>query len=1063
MAKRKYSRKSNRLINRYDDAGTLNHGSSSLTGSSKQSLADTLLKSPNLSTKLGGAAAHVPHVSSGSTAGNSSSSSSGSSSSNINTNNTSNTTSDGSSIFGLSSDNLGALSGAVGTAGYSILSDGLDSKAGSTINSIGSTAGNIVSMIPGGQVIGAAIKAGSGVVGGLTNKLFGANLNTEKIDSIKSNNNSLNTLNIGEGDTNYLANSWNSINFGSDFSKKNIGRDGIFSNKASNTYKRLRNQQNVARSNASLLFNNAVNNSDYNNDLNMMANYSAYGGPLGGYGYNNSAVGYDLSMQQLANQRLNTLNQSKLTSMPNSFGATNTSNTLSNGGSIYINPANRGKFNATKKATGKSTEELTHSKNALTRRRAIFAQNAAKWNHKKAFGGDLSVNGGDFPTGLLNIGTGGTHEQNPNEGVQMGVDNQGVPNLVEQDEVVYNDYVYSNRLKATKDSLKAGQLPDKYIGKSFSDIAELLGRESEERPNDPISQAGLKDNMDRLQTSQEDLKQTKQLNQFRRLPKEQQLAIMQQGQQMQQAQQAQQGNPQEQQGLQVPQEYMQSDNREPQFGFGGNLFLGGGNKKKLHFTSSDFMRNTDRNMFMTPEEKAAYYNGNNYNVVDWNNVNPAFDNSINVGYVPYYSNKSVNDVQNMENSSNYQAFTNYILNNDNDYTRAYINNLNNKLGNNMLLDSKGNRVSNFNTLYNNLRNDHKQGYAHLTPSFSEKSAFPKINVFKDDAGNIYWDKNSAAQAGYDISKDIANTTDKANETKLIMGNITNLSNPEGRAGIIEDNIKYNNNNSKEEDEPYTQDLEPTWMRYAPVVGSALGVFSDAMGWTNKPDYTNADIIANSVNHLSNVSATPVGNYLQYNPFDRDYYINKLNAQAGATRRGVVNASNGNRATATAGILAADYNAQNQLGDLARQAEEYNLKQREDVGTFNRGTNEFNSESSLKAQMANKQNDELRVNAALQSAKLRDDIFNRASAGRSANLTNLFNNMGNIGRENYARNMITANRALMYAPTANGGQTYKAKAEALKKQANAYLKAKNKSKKSNGGYLTINNKRGRKQA
>ena len=30
----------------------------------------------------------------------------------------------------------------------------------------------------------------------------------------------------------------------------------------------------------------------------------------------------------------------------------------------------------------RSTEELTHSKNPLTRKRAIFAQNAAKWNHK---------------------------------------------------------------------------------------------------------------------------------------------------------------------------------------------------------------------------------------------------------------------------------------------------------------------------------------------------------------------------------------------------------------------------------------------------------------------------------------------------------------------------------------------------------------------------------------------------------------------------------------------------------------------------------------------------------
>ena len=46
------------------------------------------------------------------------------------------------------------------------------------------------------------------------------------------------------------------------------------------------------------------------------------------------------------------------------------------GKDIHINPANR----ATKKRTGKTTEQLTHSKNPLTRKRAIFALNASKWN-----------------------------------------------------------------------------------------------------------------------------------------------------------------------------------------------------------------------------------------------------------------------------------------------------------------------------------------------------------------------------------------------------------------------------------------------------------------------------------------------------------------------------------------------------------------------------------------------------------------------------------------------------------------------------------------------------------
>lgn len=50
------------------------------------------------------------------------------------------------------------------------------------------------------------------------------------------------------------------------------------------------------------------------------------------------------------------------------------------GKSIHINPANRGKFNATKKRTGKTTEQLAHSKNPLTRKRAVFALNSRKWS-----------------------------------------------------------------------------------------------------------------------------------------------------------------------------------------------------------------------------------------------------------------------------------------------------------------------------------------------------------------------------------------------------------------------------------------------------------------------------------------------------------------------------------------------------------------------------------------------------------------------------------------------------------------------------------------------------------
>jgi len=62
------------------------------------------------------------------------------------------------------------------------------------------------------------------------------------------------------------------------------------------------------------------------------------------------------------------------------------------GSGIHIKPENKGKFTATKKATGKTTEELTHSKNPVTKNRAIFAQNAAKWKHE-----DGSKNVKGFP------------------------------------------------------------------------------------------------------------------------------------------------------------------------------------------------------------------------------------------------------------------------------------------------------------------------------------------------------------------------------------------------------------------------------------------------------------------------------------------------------------------------------------------------------------------------------------------------------------------------------------------------------------------------------------------
>ena len=71
-------------------------------------------------------------------------------------------------------------------------------------------------------------------------------------------------------------------------------------------------------------------------------------------------------------------------------------------------------------------------------------------NNRKAFGGWNNTHGGDFYNGVTQINSGGLHSTNPLEGVPMGVDQEGVPNLVEEGEVIFNDYVFSNRLKVPK-------------------------------------------------------------------------------------------------------------------------------------------------------------------------------------------------------------------------------------------------------------------------------------------------------------------------------------------------------------------------------------------------------------------------------------------------------------------------------------------------------------------------------------------------------------------------------------------------------------------------------------
>ena len=391
-------------------------------------------------------------------------------------------------------------------------------------------------------------------------------------------------------------------------------------------------------------------------------------------------------------------------------------NEYKDGGGIHIKKKNRGKF--TSYCGGKVTSECIargkRSSSPAIRKRAVFAQNARKFKH--ADGGPLMTQGGIWFNGVTFIDNGGTHEQNPYDGVQMGVDNQGIPNLVEEGEVVWNDYVFSNRLKPSKEMKKK----NKYKGTTFADIAKNIQKESEERPNDWISNNGLEAGLSRLAALQEGIREKKV----------------------------------------------------------GNKFADGGKVKN------------------------------------------------------------------------------------------------------------------------------------------------------------------------------------------------------------------------------------SFLRYAPIVGNGLAVLSDIF---SKPDYSAANMIADVPVNPAITKYNPVGEYLTYRPLDRNYYINQLRSNAAANRRAIMNTSGGNRAAAMAGLLASDYNFGNQLGQLARQAEEYNQQLRERVEGFNRQTNLANAEMGLKTSMANAESrnkaTQLRLNQAGTVAAMRQAARDAYDTRRSHNLSAFLTDLGNLGREITDRNWL----------------------------------------------------------
>ena len=175
-----------------------------------------------------------------------------------------------------------------------------------------------------------------------------------------------------------------------------------------------------------------------------------------------------------------------------------------------------------------------------------------------------------------------------------------------------------------------------------------------------------------------------------------------------------------------------------------------------------------------------------------------FDIKASANTIPFSKNKS--DVEKLENDERYKAFTNYVLNNFNDenvlnYLKQLENITTSNISPSRLFDDSGNLKSDWQNTYNNLRNDHKFGYYHLTPGLS-----------LDDLNDPDSD---------DPDSDDPDSDDPDSDDPDISNNINNQP--------LEFNpLKYNN----------SKPLESTWSDWIPLTSQLINSFISANNQRN---------------------------------------------------------------------------------------------------------------------------------------------------------------------------------------------------------------------------------------
>jgi hypothetical protein len=970
-------------------------------------------------------------------------------------------------------NNAGTLNTVAGTASpflTKMISGGYSTGGvGEGVAQVGQAVGSALAATGIGGIAAPIVTLGAGILGGAINRGWGTKKNQKNINAIEGNTEAAKTTGnefAGASDTEGFLSAANNMTNSMGFGNKDLVKGGWFSKgKAKREAQKYLNKEREAlvMQNHSMV--TGAQRVDNILDDNVMSNFAAWGGPL--EQINNDSMGaieYGFMSDYLTTKQKQNEARNKLT------GITATPAFMQNfaeGGEIHIK--HPGRLTRLKERTGKTEAELWAEGKPEVKKMITFARNARAWSkanggklHKdgvsipenvlcgggKLFhggeclmpnmfdlGGDIQSNSADWTTGLTHIDAGGSHELNPNQGVQVGVDPEGTPNLVEENETIFNDYVYSNRITLDDEAKKVF-----HIGKkrdiTYADLSKKLEKEASERPNDPISQAALKVQMQDLADQQERQKQKMEAERareaFEALSDKEKVALIQQAAQQEQAAQQQAMQEQAMAEQQMMQETSAQQHgapiadamgtvatgqpevmgEQPMMAEGGkiNTFAGtqkgsnqmrnAGTWKEGNSSSNwntytrgglrDYLENIVKRIQMAPDEKTA------------NEIRQEAINTV-AGIQQAYAKAYQNDLTPVSESDAVKTLQTAFQNaGGNKYFGSIADNINLPTGHNTPDTEAGGWIDSLWGPRTSIRNWGSTEYG-------DADYYKDIADLAQQAGMVYapnaeWTYGDNTLYGLSIPE-VATApivAEKPGYVPVWQG---------GAAGTASQTAPEVVKKPNDEDEwEVTPNYKNDKLRYAGLFGPAVGLGMQMMG-IGRPDTSGLQGVVDAYSRQGAALADykPIGNYLRYQPLDRMYYANQMQANARATDRALMNSSGANTGAAAAGLLANSYNSQIGLGNLYRQAEEYNDNLKKQVAEFNRGTDQFNSEAYNRTSLQNAEtrnrNRQMNAQLGMQAAQAKMDADAGWYNGIYGNVAGLFKGIGDLGRENAQHNMI----------------------------------------------------------